>query len=362
MKHIAISCGGTGGHLAPGIAVAQEFVRRGYRVNLFISQKNVDTRLAMDYGELQFITLAGSGFSLRPISLFKFLFNLIKAFGKFWRFTGKNRVDALIAFGGFSSIGTALVSFFHRKPIFLHEANLQLGKAIRCLAPLAQKVYIPNALKETKRFRKKQKFISMGYPIRRDFHPIPMEDARRAISLPLHGKCVLICGGSQGAKPLNDWVKAHEFTLTFMGYHVICLTGLGGEDREITCAHGENFSHVVRYCAFHSHMHWLYSAADFAISRAGAGTIAELIQCETPSVLIPYPFSTANHQWKNAKAMADGGMAFLLEQENMEKLLPLIRRWNEGTLQSMRRNLHHKKQMESDVTKILVDDITSHLE
>jgi UDP-N-acetylglucosamine--N-acetylmuramyl-(pentapeptide) pyrophosphoryl-undecaprenol N-acetylglucosamine transferase len=359
VKHIAIACGGTGGHLTPGIALAQELEQRGCKVTLFISSKSIDRRLCEHYSTLNFIPIPGCGFRWNPIGLCKFACKALRAFIFGWRHLGKYRNSVVISFGGFSAVGLCLAAFVRRRPIFLHEANLHMGRAIRCLAPLAKKVYLPPKLKESAAYRHRAKYVPMNYPVRRDFLPFPRASARNLLKLPRHGRCLVVSGGSQGASVLVDWVRGHESQLANLGYHVICLTGLNGAEVKTQSLAGDGKIYHIRYETFSDHMDVLHSAADLAICRAGAGTIAELIRCQTPSILVPYPLATGDHQTLNARAHAEKGMAILMPQNELAELLQTVGALDDEALQSMRKNLAQFAKSIGNPAAALADDIVS---
>ncbi|MDR0727899.1 MAG: UDP-N-acetylglucosamine--N-acetylmuramyl-(pentapeptide) pyrophosphoryl-undecaprenol N-acetylglucosamine transferase [Puniceicoccales bacterium] len=336
MKRVAIACGGTGGHLTPGIALAQELEQRGCVTTLFISSKSVDRRLCEHYPTFNFVSIPGCAFRWRPIGFCRFIFKTLRAFTYAWKHLRKHPDSVVISFGGFSAVGLCLAAFVRRRPIFLHEANLHMGRAIRCLAPLAKKVYLPQGLKESATYRLREKYVPMGYPVRRDFSPLPRASARTLLGLPDYGRCLVISGGSQGANALVEWAHGHETRLVNLGYHIICLTGLNGMQTETKPrAMGGPIYHS-RYEPFSDRMNVLYSAADLVICRAGAGTIAELIRCHTPGILVPYPSATGDHQTLNARAHAEAGMAILLPQNELSELFSVVEALDDRAFQSMR--------------------------
>jgi UDP-N-acetylglucosamine--N-acetylmuramyl-(pentapeptide) pyrophosphoryl-undecaprenol N-acetylglucosamine transferase len=358
MAHFSIACGGTGGHLTPGIALAQRLQCRGHGVTLLTSRKAVDGRLRSKYGHLTFQEIPGSPFSLRPISLLKFFWNFVRAFGQSWKSLKKNRSASVIAFGGFTAFGVCCAAWILRCPIFLHESNSCPGRAIRFLAPLARRVFLPPSLKQRAQFRNRKKFVALGYPLREDFVPTDQTEARRQLGLPLTGRLLAVTGGSQGARILVDWVRSQEGKLADAPFHVVCLTGLDGMDRKIFNRGRDGRFHAVFYVPFCDEMHLLYSAADLAICRAGAGTIAELIHCTTPSILIPYPHAAADHQRMNAAFLSQANGAQLLSQNEMGRLWEVLEEISAAEpLAVMVQNLEVLKKQNGDAAEELADAI-----
>lgn len=316
MSRVLLACGGTGGHLAPGIALAQRLRARGSESLLLVSRKAVDARMLARYPELRFRPGRGRGFGPGWLDRLLFAPSMALAFLDACWVVARFRPDALACFGGFMSVGPALACWLAGVPIHLHEANLRAGKAIRLLAPLAATVHAPaSAGLSGPRVR------PGGFPLRAEMRAIARLDARRALGFPAEGRLVLVVGGSQGAAALNRWAELSAPHLAAEGCHLLCLTGPGGAER--TDAHG---ARVARYLPFCDRMAEAYSAADLAVSRAGAGTLAELAACGTPAVLVPYPRAADDHQTANARARELAGGAVLVPESELDLLHGLVPR------------------------------------
>ncbi|MDR0340148.1 MAG: glycosyltransferase [Puniceicoccales bacterium] len=362
MVRILIACGGTGGHLSPGIAIAQRLSELGHSGPMAISEKGVDGRLAADYGNLRFHPIPGSGFSPRPVLLMKFLWNGLHGFFRAWKLLKREEVDAVLAFGGFTSLWVGLAALFQRKPIYLHESNLRPGKATRLLGPFARRAFFPPPLKARRRYRRNKKFVAAGYPLRRDFVPVERVEARRALGLPESGRLLLLVGGSQGAMMLTRWMVERELELAAHGFHGICLTGPGGGELERFRRDKNGNRWTMRYLPFSGAMALLYSAADVAVCRAGAGTLAELVAVGLPNVLVPYPFSSGNHQLANGRTMEAAGASVLLPQDRMGELLDIVRRLAEPErAKAMTLALGHLRAEAGDAAQLIVDAILENL-
>ena len=158
-----------------------------------------------------------------------------------------------------------------------------------------------------------------GYPVRAEMRPLAKELARRTLGFPATGRLLLITGGSQGAAPLNRWVEARLDDLAARGIHALCLTGPGGRDERL-----ERTGSVVHFLPFCHQMAAAYSAADLAVTRAGAGTLAELATCRTPAILVPLPHAADDHQTANALQAAAGGAAILLPEAELNRLAVVV--------------------------------------
>ena len=314
-KHFLIACGGTGGHLSPGIAVAQELTARGHICKLLISEKRVDQTLCSTYPELEFIPLPGVGFSKKLSNLPRCFLAAFKNILQSFRLLRQTRADAVIGFGGFTTVGIILAAKFLRKPCFLHEANRIPGRAVRILGRWATTVYVPEI------FQKQHLRMKVcGFPIRREFRKIDKAVAKKEFGFDPSKPLLVIVGGSQGARVLTQWAREYSGDFKQHDIQLLCLTGVrnGGENTEVTASFASDLS--FRFIPFCNQMHIVYSAADVVIGRAGAGTIAELTVCETPSILVPFPTSADGHQLANARAFEQQGGCVCLEQNDLPKL------------------------------------------
>lgn len=342
MSKFIISCGGTGGHLSPGIALAEGLIERGHECTLIISQKQVDSRLIANYPELEFIALPGTYFSLKPLPLAKFIYLQSLSIFQALHLIKKKKPDIVIAFGGFSSIGIVIAAYILGCPVVLHEANRQPGKATRMLSVLARRIYLPPGV-QLKSLPPKT-IRHLGYPVRKEIRPLGKVPASKKLGLREDSKRLLILGGSQGASALNHWVLDHFERLSSEGIDVFCVAGLG------KCSHGK-LEYVSRdgkiaqavFAPFIDDMAEVLSCSDLAISRAGAGTIAEFSRCCLPSILIPYPHSADNHQLENARFLERQGGCILLEEKNINRLYNEVTNiiFNDWLLDKMRTNLQH---------------------
>lgn len=357
---VYIVCGGTGGHLAPGIATAQRFMEKGVRIELITSQKEIDSRLLQAYLQIPYKRARGSPFGLHPAILLRFIINSILGFFQSVSLMRRQRPSTVIAFGGYLSFSYVLAAWILNIPVVLHEANRLVGKSIRSLAILADRIYLPDGVRL--KSAKPGCVMRMGMPLRREVQHIKKEIIRKRLGVPMHVKMVTVVGGSQGALALNQWVEQHFRQLAGDGIWLNLVSGPGKQtlaEREVlTSASGETVE--VRTCSFHTALHELFSASDIVISRAGAGTIAELIHCLAPSILVPYPYAADQHQLANACDLEKRGGCIVKLQDEMEDLyrevLDLI--YNDSLLAKMRKNLGHLDP--TDVAEAISEDVMEH--
>jgi UDP-N-acetylglucosamine--N-acetylmuramyl-(pentapeptide) pyrophosphoryl-undecaprenol N-acetylglucosamine transferase len=164
----------------------------------------------------------------------------------------------------------------------------------------------------------------MGLPVRKEIQREERDGACARFGLDVRLRTLVILGGSQGATALNDWARAQSVALARSGVQVYCVTGLGktaGASQQMPVA---EVTGQAIFSAFCDDMAGLMSAADLVVSRAGAGTLAELARCAAPAILVPYPHAADNHQQANAAEFARAGGGVVIEQTKMGELLPAV--------------------------------------
>ena len=341
MSRFLISCGGTGGHLSPGISLAEGLVGRGHTVTLLISQKKVDARLIEKYPHFEFLRVPGTGFSWSPVRLARCAVSQVRGFFFCLRLVKGRQPDGIVGFGGFTSAGIALAGWLRGVPVALHESNRVPGLAIRVMGRLATRVYLPAGIRLASVHAAATRHG--GMPVRREITRLPQAAARAALGLDPNHKVLVVFGGSQGAGPLNEWVRGKLPLLAAEGVQVYCVTGLdkgaAADSRELRTKTGAPIRAV--FTPFCDQVAELLSAADLVVSRAGAGTIAELIRCVTPAILVPYPHAADDHQRANAAFFERQGGGIAVEQAFLAALhaevLDTI--FNDWLLRKFRANL-----------------------
>lgn len=348
MSRYIISCGGTGGHLSPGISLAEGLRARGHDTRLLISQKKVDARLSEKYPQLRFERMPGCGFAWHPGKLIRCVVSQARAFWFCLRLIRRTRPDMVIAFGGFTSAPAILAGWLSGVPSALHESNRVPGLATRTLGRLARRVYLPPGIRIPSIRAAATRHV--GLPVRREIRRQSQIAARSALGLNPNQRLLVVLGGSQGASSLNDWARSNLHAFALEGVQVYVVTGLGkGDDGvvESKTKTGEPL-HAV-FTAFSDRMGELLSAADLVVSRAGAGTLAELIRCETPAILVPYPHAADDHQRANAAYFERQGGGIVVSQTQLGQLnaevLDII--FNDWLLRKFRGNLQRMDRANS---------------
>ncbi len=323
MRRALIACGGTGGHLSPGIALAEELAKREWESELLISGKQVDSRLVKKYHDLRYDAIPGSGLSARPRQFIRFSRDLLSGYRYCSRKIVETKPDVVVGFGGFISAPALLAGRRNGVPVAIHEANQVPGRVTRFVSRFADRIYLPEGVSIGS--RRASRVSHVGMPVRSEFKRLSRSDAKATLGFDPMKKLLVVFGGSQGAESLNQWARESLDTLSAAGIQMLCLTGMQGEstngaDRS-AAASGE--ARMV-FQAFSDRMAETLSAADLAVSRAGAGSIAELARCRTPSFLVPYPLAADDHQRVNAKRLEESGGGLKVENSDLNTLLDRV--------------------------------------
>jgi UDP-N-acetylglucosamine--N-acetylmuramyl-(pentapeptide) pyrophosphoryl-undecaprenol N-acetylglucosamine transferase len=334
-SRFVIACGGTGGHLFPGLAVANKLVERGCEVTLLISPKDVDQQAVKCATLMEVVTLPAVG--LRRRNELSFVHGFTRSYRLARKLFRRLKPQAALAMGGFTSAAPILAAKASGTKTFLHESNSIPGRANRWLSWIVDRGFIsfPSASSRLKRCP----LSVSGTPVRPEFRVRDAASCREELGLEPERPVMLVMGGSQGARGVNELVGSALPLLakTAPEWQWIHLTGAEDASRMQKAYAALNFKALVY--PFFDRMEYALGAASAAVTRAGASTLAELAVMRLPAVLVPYPAATDNHQWHNAHAYATSGAARLMPQteatpeEVTRSLLDLVR--NEALRQSM---------------------------
>jgi len=312
---IAIACGGTGGHLFPGIAVAEQLQRRGARVALLISPKDVDQQAVRNAVGLEVITLPAV--ALQRGSRLAFL----RGFWNSWRAARKifkaRPPQAVLAMGGFTSAPPVLAARSLGAKTFLHESNTIPGRANRWLARFVDQAFVGFA-QAAERLRVREATVT-GTPVRGSFRGTPVAGNS---SEPR----ILVMGGSQGASSVNDLMLATLPLIAERAPHWQWTHLTGSQDVEKVQAGYAKHGLPAVVHPFLADMSSVMTNATAAVSRAGASSLAEIAAVRLPALLIPFPSAADDHQHFNAQAFAETGAARALTQQaaTPEKVYELL--------------------------------------
>jgi UDP-N-acetylglucosamine--N-acetylmuramyl-(pentapeptide) pyrophosphoryl-undecaprenol N-acetylglucosamine transferase len=308
-----IACGGTGGHLFPGLAVAESLRARGHEVLLFVSEKEVDA-LALSGRTFRFEKLPTVGLpSLYSPAIFGFLRRFNESLSLCRAVYQKFKPEAVLGMGGFTSTAPILAGRMRGIATFIHESNAIPGKANKLTARMVRAVLL--GFKECAPFFPRSRIEVTGTPIRNELQRIDRAEARTRLGLQPDLLTLLVMGGSQGASGIN---QAMIKTLPALSGRSLQISHLAGGRDERLVADNYRRENVVAYVApFHHRMEEVYSAADFAIARSGAASLAELAFYRLPSILIPFPYAADDHQTRNAEIFVRAEAAVLLKESEL---------------------------------------------
>ena len=310
--NIAVACGGTGGHVFPGLATARELLSRGHEVTLWLTGRDTEQAARQTWdGPVVEVPARGlpSGLSWQALQRAAQLGQAI------WRCRARMRSArpaVLLAMGSYASVGPCGAARLLGVPIVLHEANVIPGRAVRLFARRAAAVAA--GFEETRYHLPRARLHVVGMPLRDELtaaaHALPPRPAGAPFRF-------LVMGGSMGARRLNQVVTAALAPLVAAGIP-FAVTHLAGRDDEPAVRAAYAAAGIpADVIAFTNYMAPLYHAADFAICRAGASTCAELAFFGVPALLVPYPHAAMDHQTANASAVEKRGAADVVAEADL---------------------------------------------
>ena len=302
-----IMAGGTGGHIFPALAVAEQLQKSGARIHWIGTHDGMESELVPRYNyDISFIPVKGVRGKGR-VSLLQAPFRIMKSLWLVLKVIRRLKPVAVLGMGGFVSGPGCVAAWLLRKPLVLHEQNAVLGLTNRLGAPFATRLLeaFPNT------FASGKKVTCTGNPLRA-MSPAatPPFTGDRALRL-------LVLGGSRGAAAINESIP--EALAKMMPHAPEVWHQTGKNNYERTVAAYDEVGVTARISPFIDAMHNAYEWADLVVCRAGALTVAELAQNGTPAILVPYPWHRDQQQLRNARYLTDRQAAILLEQRDMNE-------------------------------------------
>ena len=309
-----IACGGTGGHLFPGIAVAEVLRDRGHEVMLLVSEKEIDALALSGRTNFRFEKLPTVGlpspFSPAILGFIRRFYESLSLCRSIYR---KFKPQVVLGMGGFTSTAPVLAGRIRGVSTFIHESNAIPGKANRLTARMVRAVML--GFKECAPFFPKARTEVTGTPIRTELKPLDRQVARQRLGLRTDLQTLLVMGGSQGASGINQAIIK---SLPFLHGAPLQVIHLSGARDERLVADNYGREKIPAYIsAFHHRMEEVYSAADRLVARAGAASLAEFAAFSLPSILIPFPYAADDHQTRNAEIYARAQAAVLVKESEI---------------------------------------------
>ncbi len=307
-----IAAGGTAGHVRPALAVAEALRDRGVTVTFAGTPDRVESRLVPEAG-FELDTFPVSGLPRRPSAAqLRAAWRASAAPSHCLRILARRRPDVVLGAGGFVAGPMVLAARLRRIPAALTEADAHLGLANRLAAPLAQRVFLAYEIPD----RSGRKYRVTGRPVLRSHQGVTQAEGRRRFGLPVDRPVLGFFGALAGARSLNDFaVDAYGRR----GPAVLHLSGERDYERLRPLVERDDYVLVPTTDEFGAAL----AAPDLAISRAG-GTVWELAAAGTPSVLVPYPHATSDHQTLNARQFERAGGAVVVPENELDRVPDLV--------------------------------------
>lgn len=324
---VLIAGGGTGGHIYPGITIAQTLMEKYDDVQvLFVGARGGLEETLVPRAGFDFVAIPAR-YLRRRLSPEVFLtaWTAGKGFWEAWRIVGRFRPDVAVGTGGYVSGPVIAAAAMRRVPVVIQEQNAYPGLTSRLLARVAQRIAIGSEAGASYLGRG-DKVVVTGNPIRRDILTTSRREAMAVLGLDSGRKTVLIFGGSQGGRTINRAVVEAAPELLRRGdVQIVHQTGRAGFADVVAAAGDRAVKHSdERVSVGHWHilpfihdMPSAYAAADLVVCRAGAITLAEITAKGLPAVLVPYPYAAERHQDANAAELAEAGAALVVADSDL---------------------------------------------
>jgi len=335
-RSILFAAGGTGGHLFPAIAIAEEVKRThpDLRIEFVGTKGKIEARIIPEKG-FAFHTIWISGFHRRLTAdnlLFplKVIVSLVQSFF----LIKKVRPNVVVGTGGYVCGPILSIASLMKIPTVVHESNSYPGVTTRMVAARVSKVFL--TFEATKKWLPKldaRRIELVGNPTREALGTVSRKDGAAYFGLHPDGKTLLVFGGSLGAASMNSTIEKIAGELVKAGIQLIWQTGEKDFER-----YELSKSSNIWVGKFIDKMEYAYAAADIVLCRSGATTLAELTRLGKAAILVPYPHAAANHQELNAQALVDAGAAVMIKDADLDaKAMSTIKDFflNDNTRQSM---------------------------
>lgn len=312
--HFLIACGGTGGHLFPGIAVAEALQAAGHEALLMISRKEIDARATAGHDHLRFESVAAIA---KPPTFSPgtpaFLWKLWKSIRHAKSRIRDANIDAVLGMGGFTSLPPVYAGHRLGLPTFIHDSNARPGRANILTSRFCTRVFI--GMEAARPWFPKAESMVTGTPVRPEILRRPCrEDAARQFGLDPAKPTLLVTGGSQGARRLNEIVAAAARQLP-ESIQILHLAGPANQTDVEALYAGRPRCVVIGFC---DAMHAALAAADVVVARSGASFLTEIAAVGLPAILVPYPFAADDHQTANAEVFETAGAAHLVQERDLD--------------------------------------------
>ncbi len=315
MQRIVLTTGGTGGHIFPALAVAEEIQIRWPQAEIiFVGGEQGPERELVQKAGLDFVGLPVRGILGRGWRSWPAMWAMFRSFFKCRRILAAFQPEAVLGFGGYAGFIPVLLAYWKKIPCAVHEQNCRPGMTNKLLGKRVDRVFLtfPDQGQEFEQ----QKVHVTGNPVRRSFLELCSHEKHYVHDT--EGR-LLVLGGSQGARAINDAVIQALPGFKSMALRIMHVSGREDYDR-VYRAYEQQGCDPRQVVAFQEDMAQAYDWADLLLCRAGASTLAELTVVGRPSILIPFPYAIHEHQLENARYMEQAGAAIVLEQSYLQDI------------------------------------------
>jgi UDP-N-acetylglucosamine--N-acetylmuramyl-(pentapeptide) pyrophosphoryl-undecaprenol N-acetylglucosamine transferase len=313
---VIMTGGGTGGHIFPAIAIADEIMKRDEKSKiLFIGAKGRMEERVVPENNYEIKLIEVTGFNRKNIfNNVTFLKNYLNSLVKCKKIMVEFKPDVVVGTGGYVS-GPVISSAVKKGiPTLIQEGNSYPGKVTKYLSGRVNRVVV-NFKEAGKYLKRKDNVVEISYPVRNKLKVYGKEEASRFIGLNHNNKTLFVFGGSQGAKAINECLRASVKSLNENGINIIWQTGKSNY-KEISESFGNKYENLKIF-EFIKEMDAAYSASDLVVCRAGISSIMELSLFKKPAILVPLPTAAENHQEKNALSLIERNAAIMIKEENL---------------------------------------------
>jgi UDP-N-acetylglucosamine--N-acetylmuramyl-(pentapeptide) pyrophosphoryl-undecaprenol N-acetylglucosamine transferase len=337
MKTILFACGGTGGHVFPALALAESFLNADKSLNIIFAGRAapaMEEKLLSskyNYKTIRAVPLKRNSIIQNLLLPFRLLFSVLGSA----KLLKKEKPAFIVATGGYVALPVMLAAIIMKIPFYAIEPNAVMGVANKMCAKFAKKVYVASE--------------ALGNPVRKMPENLPAPE----IFADNKKFRILITGGSQGALGINK--KIEQIYEQISANENLSVVWQAGAKHANTLAKKYGVSKNIFITAFLDNIYAYMQHSDLIISRAGASTLAEILAFGKASILLPYPYATANHQEHNAKTVEEGGAAFVELDAETNKLMEKINFFVNN--REMFKNMSEKAKGLGELNRRAADDI-----
>ncbi len=350
--NVVLVCGGTAGHITPALAIA-DLLKKEYpsaNISFIGTRDGMENRLVPSAGyPIYPIHMYGLSRSLSPKNVAA-VFLLMKACVRAKERLKAASPDLVIATGGYITFPVARAAKKLHIPVILHESNAVPGLAVRMSERYADRVLL-NMEAAKKNLRFPERAVCVGMPVREIFS-LSREEARKKLGLTVADRFLLSFGGSLGAAPINEAMLAFykKYARTYPSLYALHGTGREHYKEFMDTMKEARLPERIRAVPYVEDMGTVMAAADLVIARAGAATLSEIAKTHVPSILIPSPYVTGDHQRKNANVYKERGAAAKIEERELSADLLNTR------ISTLLFNGTERKSMQKELKKMYIPD------